>query len=344
MLSLGELILHYCLLRSPRYVFHEVRVPLNTIRLGLNSVPSNELNSDTAYVFGCLDEAANSISDILNDVLSYQKVIEGKVEVNLVPFEVDEFLRSCHSEFAAAAAAKDLSLTYDKDFDVPPILYGDVILLRQVLSNFLSNAIKFTNSGGSVSLRARLVSLSVPRSSRGSMRRSSSRLMMPTSTSSSVSTSFLRSNASSMSDSFNSPSYFEVNMLATGEEREPSIKGREWRRRSGARSGTSAFDSPDATAVMEFSVTDTGCGISSENQDKLFEAFLQLRAGDLQSGRGSGLGMSLSKHLVELMNGSIEVQSHLGQGSTFSCTVSSYFYRNVCICGVSVSTYNSRIT
>ena len=297
-----------------------MRVPLNTIRLGLDSVPSNELNSDTAYVFRCLDEAANSISDILNDVLSYQKVIEGKVEVNPVPFEVDEFLSSCNSEFAAAAAAKGLSLIYDKDFDVPQDLFGDIILLRQVLSNFLSNAIKFTEHVGTVSLRARLVYLNVPRSPRGSMRRSSSRLLMPTSTSSSVSTSFLRSNATSFSGAFNSPSYFEVNVSSVTDKGEPSTR----RGHEGAPTRTSSFDSLCATAVMEFSVTDTGCGISLQDQDKLFEAFLQLRAGDLQSGRGSGLGMSLSKHLVELMSGTIKVKSQLGQGSTFSCSVRIY--------------------
>jgi signal transduction histidine kinase len=129
--------------RIGRYVFHEVRVPLNTIRLGLDSVPPNESNSDTAYVFGCLDKAANSISEILNDVLSYQKVIEGKLELNRVPFALEGFLRSCQSDFASAAAAKALTLTYEKHHGMRQELVGDIILLRQVLSNFLSNASRF---------------------------------------------------------------------------------------------------------------------------------------------------------------------------------------------------------
>jgi len=302
-------------------------VPLNTIRLGLDSVSPTEINLDTTYVFGCLDKAANSISDVLNDVLSYQKVIEGKLELNRQPFDVEKILWSCYSEFSAAAAVKESTLTYVKDFDVPQELVGDIILLRQVLSNFLSNAIKFTKRGGSVSLRARLVSLSFPRSQRDSIQRSLLRVRAPPRSSPGDSCPrFLRSKASSISDSFNSPlstSSFPTIESALRDEAQTSEEAATGGEAKAA--GADVFDSQNAKAVVEFSVVDTGCGISSLDQVKLFEAFSQLRAGDLQSDRGSGLGMPLSKHLVELMRGTIKVQSQLGKGSTFSCTVCALF-------------------
>jgi signal transduction histidine kinase len=72
-----------------RYVFHEVRVPLNTIRLGLDSIQqSGGIDRETAFVVSCMDEAVNTMSDTLNDVLSYQKIEESKVELELRPFAV----------------------------------------------------------------------------------------------------------------------------------------------------------------------------------------------------------------------------------------------------------------
>lgn len=132
-----------------------------------------------------------------------------------------------------------------------------------------------------------------------------------------------------MSDSFGSSfrtTSFIANESAIGDE-EVETSGERGQGNDGrggeteATAGAPVFVSPGASVVVKFSVADTGCGISSQDQAKLFEAFSQLRAGDLQSDRGSGLGMSLSKHLVEFMGGTIKVQSQPGKGSTFSCTV-----------------------
>ena len=94
-----------------RYVFHEVRVPLNTIRLGLDSMQqSGSLDSDTSFVVSCMDEAANTMADTLNDVLSYQKIEEGKVELVAGPFGVAGFLQAVAFGFEATLQAKRLAL------------------------------------------------------------------------------------------------------------------------------------------------------------------------------------------------------------------------------------------
>ena len=70
-------------------MFHEVRVPLNTIRLGIDSIQQSDgIDRETAFVVSCMDEAVNTMSDTLDDVLSYQKIEESKVELELRPFAV----------------------------------------------------------------------------------------------------------------------------------------------------------------------------------------------------------------------------------------------------------------
>jgi len=78
-------------------------------------------------------------------------------------------------------------------------------------------------------------------------------------------------------------------------------------------------DNADSSEIVmvEFSVSDNGVGILPVDQKRLFQAFSQIRPGDLQAGRGSGLGLCICKRTVEMMGGSIGVRSSLGKGSTF---------------------------
>ena len=73
----------------------------------------------------------------------------------------------------------------------------------------------------------------------------------------------------------------------------------------------------DNVAMIRLSVTDTGPGVSAEDQLKLFNNFVQIRPGQLLKGRGSGLGLAIAKKIVELHGGKIGVTSTEGQGSTF---------------------------
>jgi len=268
-----------------RYVFHEVRVPLNTIRLGIDSIQQGSpLELETSFVVSCMDEAVNTMSETLNDVLSYQKIEEGKVELVPGPFAIDEFMRAVTLGFEATVQAKSLTLEQESDPRVPLELVGDALRLRQVLNNFISNAIKFTGEGGVITLRSRLLALSPPSSSAANESLPASPSTVGAADSGSASTS-------------GTPVLGENDNVD----------------RAAVEAGT--------MATMEFSVTDSGIGIAPEDQRKLFQAFSQIRAGDLQSGRGSGLGLSICKHMIHLMGGSIGLRSRPGQGSTFFFTV-----------------------
>jgi len=267
-----------------RYVFHEVRVPLNTIRLGIDSIQQGSpLEPETSFVVSCMDEAVNTMSETLNDVLSYQKIEEGKVELVPGPFAINEFMRAVTSGFEAIVQSKSLKLEQESDSRVPPELVGDALRLRQVLNNFISNAIKFTGEGGDITLRSRLIGLAPP------------------------------NNLAANESPATSPSSAAAANLGNASTSVPPVLGDD--------EVDTAAVQPGSMATVEFSVTDTGIGIAPEDQRKLFQAFSQIRTGDLQSGRGSGLGLSICKHMIHLMGGSIGLRSRPGQGSTFFFTV-----------------------
>ncbi len=161
-----------------------------------------------------------------------------------MPFSVKDLLELVGRNFETSFVAKSLIFRIKCDSDLPPILGGDSNRLRQVLSNFVSNAVKFSIESGSVEIYAQFLGWSKKRRDSGSV----------------CEAKFAR---------------------------------------------------------MKISVTDTGVGISMEDQRKLFQAFSQIRAGDLQQGRGSGLGLCIAKNIVHLMGGTIGVHSQSGRAYMF---------------------------
>jgi len=232
-----------------RYVFHEVRVPLNTIRLGIDSVQrATNLDEDCQFALSCMDEAASNMSGTLNDVLSFQKIEEGKLEMHFKPFHLGEMVHQCEMAFQASLLSKSLRLEVNIADDVDRRVIGDHFRLKQVLNNLVSNAIKFSGDGSTIELNVTRLPKDSFYSSTGGGDRKSRRTKAPT---------------------------------------------------------------------IRFSITDHGIGIHPSDQQKLFRPFSQVRPGDLQMGRGSGLGLSISHRIVQLHGGSIGVESAPGQGSTF---------------------------
>mmetsp|Transcript_1281 Transcript_1281/g.2655 ORF Transcript_1281/g.2655 Transcript_1281/m.2655 type:complete len:840 (+) Transcript_1281:436-2955(+) len=272
--------------RFLRYVFHEVRSPLNTIRLGVESLKCESLKQtglaeiaqidildedDPAddgfeFVVACMDEAAVTMSDTLNDVLTYQKIEEGKLDFVFSPFHLHHILQHVAFGFQLAAQEQRVQLNVCVDHIIPSKVIGVPIRIRQVISNLVSNAIKAipagdNNNDGEVTISVRAVP--------------------------------------SSDDDVRVPT---VPLLGQHLVQEFSTVAQ-------------------AKTSFEFSVSDNGIGISAEGELKMFQDFNELRSGSFHKKRGAGLGLSNCKHLVHKMDGSIGMRSELGVGSTFFFTI-----------------------
>jgi PAS domain S-box-containing protein len=211
---------------------HELRTPLNGV-VGMASLLENTaLDAKQRRFVRTLKSSAEALITLINDVLDLSKAEAGKLELSRGPFDLRRELEQVVGLFGARAYDKGIEIAAHIGTDVPPVINGDALRLRQVLGNLVNNAVKFTETGA--------VLLSV----------------------------------------------------------------------------TSA-PSGDSLAALEFSVTDTGVGVAEAEQKRIFDAFVQADDSVTRNFGGTGLGLAISRQLVDLMNGTIGVQSSPGHGSRF---------------------------
>ena len=214
---------------------HEIRTPMNAV-IGLAHLAlKTELSAKQRDYLNKIHNAGIALLGIINDILDFSKVEAGRMELEKVPFQLDDVLTNVSTVTGDKAHDKGLEFLFHTAPDVPNALKGDPLRLGQVLINLVSNAIKFTASG---------------------------------------------------------EVEVEVRMLEqTGD-----------------------------SAKLQFSVRDTGIGLSHDAQQRLFAAFAQADGSTTRKFGGTGLGLSICKRLVELMGGNIWIDSIEGQGSTFHFT------------------------
>lgn len=233
---------------------HEVRVPLNSITLGIdvlqNPNTGKRQSRDTLIM---MEEATGFMSHTLNDVLDLQKIEEGKYELTFRPMALLVMLAKVEQLVKGLALSKGIRVMCKANIDVPQHFLSDMNRLIHILANLLNNAIKFTKVGGLVLLQ---VSLPV--------------------------------------------------------EKKPIRYSQYWFNVVPA-----APPARQGFTKIQFSIIDEGPGISQPDQERLFKPFSQIRPGDLQQGRGSGVGLNICKTLVQLMEGEVGVESKEGKGSTF---------------------------
>ena len=209
---------------------HEFQTPLNSI-LALTRLlierTDGDLTGEQEKQVRFIRQATEDLSDLVHDLLDLAKVEAGKVTVRAATFTVTDLFGTLRGLMRPLQRNDDVALVFESDDDLPP-LYTDEGKVSQILRNYISNALKFTEKG-------------------------------------------------------------RVAVRATQSE----------------------------PGSMLFEVSDTGIGIALKDQARLFHEFGQVPNRLQAKVRGTGLGLSLSKRLAELMGGTVGVRSAPGEGSTF---------------------------
>lgn len=227
-------------------ITHELRSPLNAINgyldLALTGVAGN-LNAQQHEFIQRARSGSEHLFALVEDLLLVSRADAGQLRLHCEIMSLQDVVVNAIEELELTAKDHNITIVTRMDEDLPP-LYADAVRLQQVLRNLLSNALRFTQEGGTITLVA------------------------------------------------------EIEQVRSD-----------------------LLDEEEPQRILHLSVSDTGCGIAPEYQERIFERFFQ--APNKESGRagGQGLGLAIVKMIVELHGGSITVKSEPGRGSTFLCSI-----------------------
>jgi signal transduction histidine kinase/CheY-like chemotaxis protein len=217
---------------------HEIRTPINAI-LGMNEMILRESDDQEVLNYSeNIKNAGKTLIGLINDILDFSKIEARKIEINPVNYDLASVLNDLVVMISSRADDKGLELILDFDKNLPIKMNGDEVRIKQIITNILTNAVKYTKKGG--------VTFSV------------------------------------------------------GYER--------------------IYNEPDQV-MLKVAITDTGIGIKEEDIKRLFIEFERIEEKRNRNIEGTGLGMTITRSLLEMMGSSLCVKSEYGKGSTFSFTL-----------------------
>ncbi|MEP7702868.1 PAS domain S-box protein [Paraglaciecola sp. 25GB23A] len=208
---------------------HEIRTPMNAILGGLQMVNINSLDTKSKVMLKNAVSSSQSLLTIINDILDYSKIESNKLSLEQEPFSMRDIIKSVKFEVDSLVSNKGIQLAIKIDESFHDRWLGDIVRVKQILLNLVSNAVKFTEKG-------------------------------------------------SVNIFFSEIPYHEKQAIS-------------------------------------IEVADTGIGISEEAQARIFDRFSQADNSTTRKFGGTGLGMSITISLTQMMGGTIDVKSKVGRGT-----------------------------
>ena len=215
---------------------HEMRTPMNIITGMLQILKMRGIPDSMIEYVDEIDNASNTLMQLIDDLLDVSGMEYEAIKLSESVFDIKEMLNAIIQSVEYNASQKEQSFIFYSDPEIPASLIGDEKRLKQVITNLLANAVKFTPDLGEVCLDIRII------------------------------------------------------------------------------------NEDDRSVTLQFDITDNGIGISKEQQANIFNIFEQVDGSNTRTYGGVGIGLVLSKRIVELMDGSIWVESEPQKGATFSFT------------------------
>ncbi|HYV93790.1 MAG TPA: two-component regulator propeller domain-containing protein [Chitinophagales bacterium] len=267
---------------------HEIRTPMNAVSGMTNLLLNKNPRDDQQKYLESIRKSSDNLLVIINDILDFSKIEAGKLDMEKIPFSPKDVVEFAYETMKYKAEEKGLELRVNFENEIPDVLVGDPTRLNQILINLVGNAIKFTERGS--------VTLGVIARNEGQPLHQSVTKQSP---------------------------YVSVIARNEGEplresvtKQSPTISDN-----SGGLLRHPHAPIPASLLAMTFEISDTGIGMTPQQQEKIFESFSQAESSTSRRFGGTGLGLSISKRLVELQGGEINVQSEKGRGSVFTFTI-----------------------